>query len=84
MLPAALAAMLLTACMPQANSATETERTICRELRADAPTYASRADTPGNTRRWCAVHRRAGRPLPAISGSLAIERYRPPSDRDFA
>lgn len=43
--PALLAAaMLLTGCLAPVGSA-ETERTICRELRADLPTY-SRRDTP--------------------------------------
>ena len=42
--PALLAAaMLLTGCVKSGGSATE--RTICRELRADLPTY-SRRDTP--------------------------------------
>jgi hypothetical protein len=38
-----VALALLTGCQPLAGSATEA--TICRELRADLPTY-SRADTP--------------------------------------
>jgi len=42
--PALLAAaMLLTGCLAPGGSATE--RAICRELRADLPTY-SRRDTP--------------------------------------
>lgn len=38
-----IAALPLTACMQP--GASETERTICRELRADLPTW-SRRDTP--------------------------------------
>ncbi|HEY0213938.1 MAG TPA: hypothetical protein VGC40_10190 [Paenirhodobacter sp.] len=33
---------LLKACGPTVVSATETSRTICRELRADLPTYSTR------------------------------------------
>lgn len=36
---------LLKACAAPVVSATDTSRTICRELRADLPTY-SRSDTP--------------------------------------
>jgi hypothetical protein len=43
LLAASLLVMLLTACASTGGS--ETERTICRELRADLPTY-SRRDTP--------------------------------------
>lgn len=43
MLPAGLAAILLSACAKP--GASVTEATICRELRADAPSYSER-DTP--------------------------------------